>query len=601
MLTGKHPAFVFFLFILLCSANTSLFAQENEEADTSISPSANFRYNAGEEQVAGPILPDGLKDFTASSVSLINQFGSFSFRNNGLKATVSSGKYDFFASYIYQNYNGYQAHSTQYWNVANIGLRITPSLNSSLTILASYVTGFVRLPGSLTKEEYEQDPFRADQRAIDRDEKNIPVNSGLDIKYETRFGKTLNNRVEVAAHSAINNFESATREYRIVGRYGVWLNARYSNLSKIWNRTNVVYCGTDLAVQPERTEYYDNLAGQKGDLVEQITSQKSSKAGIFVADTFEILKKSLFINFGGRYDYEVYTLAEQTLPSRSDKRIFSYLTPRIGLDYTVVSWLDLFASFNLGYRSPADIQLSSPDPFYLYNPTLKPQTSENYEAGLKIRLLREESTEFLPAFHFKASFVYSNISNEIVPYEVFGDVFFRNASTSKRYGIGLDSRLEIIENLSFDISYIWSRFIYGTYQAISIETDSTGNVVQVERDFSGNIEPGIPANYLGMSLAYTYPLAKKVSLMAKLGYTGVSGLWVNDLNVDKTSPFNLLDAMVRCDATLGHFNLMAAAGVNNIFNARYVGYTNVNSANQRFYVAGAPLNLACSLNLGYTF
>ena len=48
-------------------------------------------------------------------------------------------------------------------------------------------------------------------------------------------------------------------------------------------------------------------------------------------------------------------------------------------------------------------------------------------------------------------------------------------------------------------------------------------------------------------------------------------------------------------------NAMLSGGVNNIFDEIYVGFTNTNSANQRFYEAGAPRDWFCSLNLGYRF
>jgi len=59
--------------------------------------------------------------------------------------------------------------------------------------------------------------------------------------------------------------------------------------------------------------------------------------------------------------------------------------------------------------------------------------------------------------------------------------------------------------------------------------------------------------------------------------------------------------MVKCNMEFGHFDMMVSGGVNNIFNKGYVGFTNVNSADKRFYVAGAPVNYTVTLNIGYTF
>jgi iron complex outermembrane receptor protein len=590
-----------FLIIFLFLFHSSLFSQENESESFAGNPSIDFRYIGGEEEIAAPKVPEGLTDFSVSSFVLLNQFGSFSLRNNGLKASVSTKNFNFFTAYLYQNYQGYRAHSNEYWHIAHAGIKTTPSTHTSLTILGSYVNGEIKQPGSLTKAEYEKDPFRADQRAVDRDEKTIPIGGSLDIKYEAKFGKSLNHEIEISAFSDINSFHSATREYRIVNRYGIGLDARYSNISHILNRKNTFSLGARLMTEPQRTEYYDNLGGQKSDLIEQLTSGKTSKSGIFLADTFEILRDKLFLLLAGRYDREVYKVAEQTLPSRSDKRTFSAFTPQIALDADLTSWLTLFGSFNLGFESPADIALESPDPFYLYNPTLKPQTSTNYNGGIKIKLDKKDSSRFLPSFRFRASFFWNDISNEIVPYEVFGDVFFRNAAKSNRSGLEVDTRLEIIRGLSLDLSYIFSQFRYGSYQAISIETDSTGNIAQVDRNFSKKTEPGIPSNFLNISLAYQRGIGKKFTLFSSVGYMGISGLWVDDLNTEKTKSCGLLNAMVECEMKFGHFNLMASAGMNNILNTGYVGLIKVNSADKRFYLAGAPRNYDFGLNIGYNF
>jgi outer membrane receptor protein involved in Fe transport len=232
---------------------------------------------------------------------------------------------------------------------------------------------------------------------------------------------------------------------------------------------------------------------------------------------------------------------------------------------------------------------------------LKPQTSTNYSGGIKIKLAKKDSSLFLPSFRFRASFFRNDISNEIVPYEVFGDVFFRNAAKSNRSGLEVDTRLEIVRGLSIDLSYIFSQFRYGSYEAISIETDSTGNIVQVDRNFTKKTEPGIPDNFLNISLAYQRVIGKKFTLFSRVGYMGISGLWVDDLNTEKTKSCGLLDVLVECEMKFGHFNLVASAGINNILGTGYAGFTRVNSADKRFYMAGAPRNYTCGLNIGYIF
>jgi outer membrane receptor protein involved in Fe transport len=524
-----------------------------------------------------------------------------------------------------------------------LALKALPSANTSLVILGSFVNGLVRLPGSLTKSEFDLNPYGADQRSIDRDEKTIAGKGSVDIKYDAKFGKALNNDIEISAFGTLGTFSSATREYRIINSYGLGFDANYSNTSHFLNRSNKVTVGTDMSFKPTRIEFYDNLGGERGDQLEQIISEKTSNTGVYLSDRFEIFPKKLFILFNGRYDNVVYKVNEQTVPSRSDRRPFTAYTPKVTVDYNVLRWFSLFASFNLGFESPADKELESPDPFFLFNPTLSAQKSTNYEGGFEIRDGRDERDERkeqdaharLPLegevgrgldgrdgrderdelderdgrgrdsreveWNFRATIFRGHITNEIVPYEVFGDVFYRNASKTNHFGIDLESKLVLFQDLSFNVSYIFSRFIYDTYPTISMETDSTGTLAQVPRNFSGKIEPGIPEHNLKISLSYKYPLGKHVDLKGDVNYAAISKMWVDDGNTAQTKAYQVLNAFVGCEMKYGHFNILLSAGYNNILNTVYAGLITINSANFRFYNAAAPGSWAGVVNLGYNF
>jgi outer membrane receptor protein involved in Fe transport len=92
-----------------------------------------------------------------------------------------------------------------------------------------------------------------------------------------------------------------------------------------------------------------------------------------------------------------------------------------------------------------------------------------------------------------------------------------------------------------------------------------------------------------------------VNGFVKFSYNGISGLWVDDANTDKTDGYNLLNTVLGVDITFGGFDVLISGGVSNLFDEVYVGFTNTNSADLRFYEAGAPRNYYISVNLGYTF
>ncbi len=81
----------------------------------------------------------------------------------------------------------------------------------------------------------------------------------------------------------------------------------------------------------------------------------------------------------------------------------------------------------------------------------------------------------------------------------------------------------------------------------------------------------------------------------------ISGLWVDDANSDQTSAYQLLNTVVGLDMAFGKFNVLVSGSMNNMLDEVYVGFTNTNSADGRFYEAGEPRNYFASLQLGYRF
>lgn len=539
-------------------------------------------------------------DFDRSSVTQFNQAGSFGLFKNGFKAAVRTDKYRFLTTYSYVNYDGYRQHNTENWHIVNMALETYPSEHTKLSILGYFVDGMIRLPGSLTKAEFEADPWQADKRSVDRDEKRLTTKGRVGVRYDALFGGNLNNEIEITAYGTIKFFHRTAKDYRIINRYGLGVSGKYINKSYIFKRMNEFSIGGDLFSQPARTEYYDNISGRKGDQIIQLESENIVNKGFYISDNFEILKRKLFVLLTARYDNVMYSQTEETLPAREDEKPYSAFTPKISMNYKLNDNTSVYASYGLSFDAPAANEMSSADPEFLFNKDLKPQQSNNMEAGIKGNVLRWNN-KWLRRITYEATVYYLRISNEIVPYEVLGEVYYRNAAKTKRLGLEFGTQIEIIKNLNFGITYTWSDFDYLTYEAQTIEIDTAGNMITNNRDFSGNIVPSVPVNNLYLSLAYSIPVGKRHNLFVRTSYQGISGMWVDDANSDKTGSYNLLNTVIGADLRWGKFNLMVSGGVNNIFDEIYVGFTNTNSANKRYYEAGAPRDFFVSLNLGYVF
>ncbi|MDZ7742143.1 MAG: TonB-dependent receptor [Bacteroidota bacterium] len=540
-------------------------------------------------------------DFDRSFVSQMNQFGYFGLSRNSIQAGVRTDNYRLLNTYTYQGYDGYRKHSNEYWHILNTVVQTKPTNNTSLTLYGYFVDGMIKLPGSLTKKEFEENPFQADQKNIDRDTKRISTKGRLGIRYNAKFGDFLDNEIEITTYGTIKYFERTSSQYRIINRNGLGLSGKYIRRSKIAGNKNEFSVGGDLLFQPARTEYYENLGGMKGDQLLQLTDEKISNTGFYISENYEILKRKFYVLLTGRFDDVTYKLSEETLPMRDDKRKFQAFTPKLALNYKITPRLAVYSSFGLSFDSPAKNELESEDPGFLYNDELEAQESKNMEAGIKGNWIRQDH-EFLKSILFEFTAFNIIVENEIVPYEVLGNVYFRNAATTNRKGLEAGATMQLLKGLDLSIAYTYSHFRYTDYSALTIELDSTGTFIQKEKDFSGNMVPSVPENNLYLAIQYAYALYQdKVSAFSKLSYRSVSGLWVDDANTDQTDPYQILNAVVGFDMKLGNFNILLSGGVNNILDEIYVGFTNTNSADKRFYEAGAPRNYFLSLKLGYTF
>lgn len=538
-------------------------------------------------------------EFRDPFVKQMNQFGSFGLSRIGVKAGYRNDNYGLLTTYSNHNYAGYRAHNSEHWNIVNTVVETTHSGNSSLKLLFYYVDGFIKLPGSLTKDEFEKDPYQAEQRAIDRDTKRVSTKGRLGIRYNTRFGKDLNNAIEITTYATIKYFERTNKEYRIINRNGVGLRAKYINESEILNRKNEFVIGTDILFQPARTEYYQNIDGKKGDQLLQLVDEKISNTGFYFANNLELYNNRLFLLLTGRYDNISFRLTEETLPSREDSRFFDAFVPKVALNYKLTQRVSLYGSYGYSYDSPAKNELESFNPAYLYNQSLKAQQTQSLEVGVKGFFDRK--SDVFGRGQFEATFFNLNINNEVVPYEVFGDVYFRNAAKTVRRGMEFGARVNILKQLEFAFAYTYSDFIYESYSALAISIDSTGNIVETEADYSGSIVPSVPRNNLFMAITYGLSLTKNLDMFCKLSYNSVSGLWVDDANTDQTKGYNLLNSLLGVDLRIGKFNFMVSGGINNIFDEVYVGFVNTNSAESRYYEPGEPLAFFTQFNLGYRF
>ena len=532
-----------------------------------------------------------------------NEFGSYDLRKNGLKFGLTSNDERFMATYSYENYNGYRYHSQEYQSRFNSIYEADLNPVSTISLYGYYVNGLIKLPGSLTLAQFNENYLQANPRDASRDSKRISNKGRLGITYNTKFGKNYNNFLEVTGYGTIKDLSRTAATYRIFTRYGVGSNFRYINQTKIGGQDNEFSVGGDFYYQTGPINEFNNIGGIRGDELQAITDETISNVGFYFTEQYYLYKDYLSLLITGRYD-RVNVAASNLLAGFQDtSRLFDEFTPKFAINYKFNPSMSVFGSFGWGFDTPANNELdnfpfSSDGGLKLINPDLQPQNTVSYELGYKGEIINKRSNIF-PTTFIELSIFDTKIDNAIVPFTVDGNVFFRNAAVVKRTGVEFGVNSQITTGLNLKAAYTYSNFRYGDY--ISRSIDATGTIV--DEDYSGNKEPSNPDNNFSAELAYQYVYKKNYTFFAKATVQSIGSMFVDDKNLEeyKTQSYTLLGSQIGTNMTIKNFNLTAFAGLGNITNEKYVAFVQVNSDRLEFYEAGIPYNFFGGINLSYVF
>lgn len=115
-------------------------------------------------------------------------------------------------------------------------------------------------------------------------------------------------------------------------------------------------------------------------------------AGLFVQDEIELLEGALSIIPAVRYDwYDLSPKVDAQFPAAASGQSDDHISPKLGVVYWTGPHLGVFANYSLGFRAPSPMQVNNffENPVFGYrsipNPNLSPETSESFEAGLRLR------------------------------------------------------------------------------------------------------------------------------------------------------------------------------------------------------------------------
>ncbi len=261
--------------------------------------------------------------------------------------------------------------------------------------------------------------------------------------------------------------------------------------------------------------------------------------GFYLQDQISLFDERLHILVGGRFD-NVWQRVDFQDPANdfsfNGSQYDSAITFCGGVLYELFDWLHPYFSYSQGF--------SPTSPFTVGN--LDPETSEQFELGLKVPLFEERVLATL-------SFYQLDKNNVAVDFD--NDGVFNNGGAFRSRGLEFDLTGEILPGLNAIVTYAY--------------TDT--EVLSSDFIQSGNRFVGVPLN--SGSIALTYSFSPDTGLD---GLTIGSNLYVSQDRAGDTDNnfsvpgFELWGAFARYRREIGPTALVTQINFNNILNQRYI-------------------------------
>ncbi len=465
--------------------------------------------------------------------------------------------------------DGYREHSQ--FRSTRIGGNAQFDMNpdTDIFITASYVNSpDVRHPGSLTREEFEDDPRMANPtfrearagKTWEQGQFGITLdrNTTLGDLNGTFYGvrRDLQNPLpfnDIEVDRSLGGTRIALKNQDHIINYGI---------------------GADGAIQRDdrkNWDYDDDF--NRDELTLDQRETVTNAAGFATVGTgFD------YFNVSGGVRYDVLHFNNDDFlqtggEDQSGDRLFTSFNPNAGISVNAFNQL-WYANYGTSFESPTTTELvNRPDMTGGFNPDLRPETTQGFETGFRGGIANARVQYDLAAY-------YMEVTDRLIPFqtEEGGDrVFYRNQNSTVHQGFEGLVKVQPFSSIFMSAGYNFSNFVFE----------------DEDPDIDGNQIPGIPEHRVFGKVRWM-----PTDWWFGVNYEYVSDYFVNDLNSESTDPYLLLDLEI------GHRGLpftdamivQPFVKIDNVTNQRYSSSVNINANAGRYYEPGASI----TVNAGFT-
>jgi iron complex outermembrane receptor protein len=451
-------------------------------------------------------------------------------------------------------------------------------------------------PGALTEAEYLANPDSAARFNVLRGaDKRITQNQlALTLRRQPRDGeeyvvsvygstRDVRNALALAAPppAAPENGTYSTLDRKFGG-------IRASGVRRLWNaeRAPSLTAGLDVQRMHDIRQNRRSTGGrptQPTDTLLLDQAEAVTSIGPFAQIAWTPATR-LLVSAGGRYDRVRFTADDRFLSDgdESGERTMPAWSGHVGVSLTGVETFAPYANISTSFETPTTTELQArPDASGGFNPELDPQRAVSLELGARGALGGR--------LGYSVSVYRARVRDAIVQFlETNGRAFFRNAGETEHDGVEVGASLRLVDALSIEGAYTYSRFRFGEYRQQRGATVDT---------LDGNRLPGVPEHFA------------RIGLRSRLGrgfvfdvdHTISSAVYAddrNELRIEGWGP-GILAARLSWSGTVGRARWEPFVSAENLFDRTYVSAVTVNGAVGRVREPGAPRAIYAGMEIGW--
>ncbi|ATP56133.1 hypothetical protein CPT03_06475 [Pedobacter ginsengisoli] len=513
-----------------------------------------------------------------------------------LATTYKSGgdKVNSYASYGWQEYDGYREHSKDMRRFLTGNFQLFPSDKRIITLMLNRTTQYSQIPGSLTQDQLTANPKQANATNLDKAAGRYQNWTRVGLGQQYHFNDHFYNTTSVFTYFYDLNHPLPYAYIRNTYQsYGGRTRFIYDPAFNVLPTKFTV--GAEFNNGLTKGIQYVNNQGKEGAINSNV-DYRNTQYSVFYQSETELAKKTT-LTLGISYNSLNYDLRDYLKQNQSGiKKFDPQATPRIALSHTFSDAISLHASVSSGFSPPSSSEIKNVDGSI--NPNLQAEKGMNYEFNVKGNLLKTRLEYDLALFKMdmKGELIAQSIQQGITIYNNSGKTSHNGAELSLSYQLFKPEDDNQIFSLRPFVAITYSDFKFKDYKILNAQN-------QITAIYDGNELTGIAPWMINAGIDFE----AKNGLYFYGSYFYSDKLPLNDANTNYNSSYNVVNAKLGYKKqVVKHCELNIYAGLDNILDKSYSSIVSLNAASfnggQPAYFNPSPKrNGYGGLNVKYIF